>query len=73
VQVIDDYLTNGADDSIFSEPDFQKTGDHNAFLKSERLGKSDEFSPGLRTQLALAKRIFRRSEAASAVNAVLAE
>lgn len=61
VQVIDDYLTAGAEDSIFTEPEFQKTRDLNAFLKSEKLGKGDQFSPNLRTQLALAKKLFRRT------------
>ena len=60
VQVIDDYLTDGADNSIFVEPEFQKTHDLNAFLKAEKLAKSDEFSPNLRTQLALSRRIFQR-------------
>jgi hypothetical protein len=73
VQVIDDYMTNGAEDSIYLEPEFQKTNDLNAFLKSEKLGKSDEFSPNLRTQLSMAKRIFRRGEHSIAVNKALTE
>jgi hypothetical protein len=71
VQVIDDYLTDGAEDSIFSEPEFQKTRDLNAFLKAEKLAKSDEFSPNLRTQLSLQKRIFRKSTPAPQVKAAL--
>ena len=71
VQVIDDYMTNGAEDSIYSEPEFQKTNDLNAFLKSEKLGKNDEFSPNLRTQLSMAKRIFRRGEHSAGVNTAL--
>lgn len=73
VQVIDDYMTNGAEDSIYLEPEFQKTNDLNAFLKSEKLGKNDDFSPNLRTQLSMAKRIFRRGEHSSAVNKALTE
>lgn len=73
VQVIDEYLTRGADDSIFVEPEFEKTGDLNAFLKSEKLGKSDEFSPGLRTQLALARRVFRKTPGAGEVTSVLVD
>ncbi|WHZ18315.1 MAG: hypothetical protein OJF55_000464 [Rhodanobacteraceae bacterium] len=61
VQVVDDYLTDGNEDSLFLEPEFQKMKDLNAFLKSERLGKTDEFSPRLRTQIALAKKLFRKS------------
>jgi hypothetical protein len=73
VQVIDDYMTNGAEDSIYLEPEFQKTNDLNAFLKSEKLGKSDEFSPNLRTQLSMAKKIFRKGEHSTAVNKALAQ
>jgi hypothetical protein len=68
VQVIDDYITNGAEDSIYLEPEYKKANDLNAFLKSEKLGKSDDFSPNLRTQLSMAKRIFRRGEHSTAVN-----
>ncbi len=63
VQVVDDYLTQGNEDSLFDEPEFQKTRDLNAFLKSEKLGKSEEFSPKLKTQIALSKRLLRRSAA----------
>ena len=73
VQVIDDYMTNGAEDSIYLEPEFQKTNDLNAFLKSEKLGKSDDFSPNLRTQLSMAKKIFRKGEYAGDVNKALTE
>jgi len=61
VQLIDDYLTDGNEDSLFNEPEFQKLRDLNAFLKSEKLGKGDEFSPMLRTQITLTKKMFRRS------------
>ena len=71
VGVIDDYLTDGAEDSIFIEPAF--THDLNAFLKSERLAKSDEFSPNLRTQLALARKDFRRREHVGAITDALAD
>ena len=61
VQLIDDYLTDGNEDCLFNEPEFQKTRDLNAFLKLEKLGKGDEFSPRLRTQMTMTKKIFRRS------------
>ena len=61
VQLIDDYLTNGNEDCLFLEPEFQKMQDLNAFLKSEKLGKGEEFSPQLRTQIAMTKKIFRKS------------
>ena len=73
VQIIDDYMTNGAEDSIYLEPEFQKTNDLNAFLKSEKLGKSDEFSPNLKMQLSMAKKIFRKGEHLSSVNKALTE
>ncbi|WP_295429509.1 AIPR family protein [uncultured Thiodictyon sp.] len=61
VQLIDDYLTNGNEDCLFVEPEFQKMQDLNAFLKSEKLGKGEDFSPRLRTQIAMTKKIFRKS------------
>lgn len=73
VQLIDDYLTNGNEDCLFSEPEFQKMQDLNAFLKSEKLGKGDEFSPKLRTQIAMTKKIFRKTAPVAAMKAVIAE
>jgi len=61
LQLIDDYLTDGNEDSLFTEPEFQKIRDLNAFLKSEKLGKGEEFSPRLRTQITLTKKMFRKS------------
>jgi len=55
------------------EPEFLKTNDLNAFLKSEKLGKSDEFSPNLRTQLSMAKKIFRKGEHSRVVNKALTD
>ena len=43
VQLIDDYLTNGNEDCLFLEPEFQKMQDLNAFLKSDKLGKGEDF------------------------------
>lgn len=60
IQLIDEYLTVGNEDSLFTEPEFQKSQDLNAFLKSERLGKSDEFSPKLKLQMAMTKKIYRK-------------
>lgn len=61
VQLIDEYLTPGNDDSLFTEPEFAKTQDLNAFLKSDKLGKSDEFAPKLRMQMAITRRSYRKS------------
>lgn len=60
IQLIDDYLTIGNEDSLFTEPEFQ-TQDLNAFLKSDRLGKSEEFSPKLKLQMAISKKIYRKT------------
>lgn len=73
VGVIDDYLVQGGEDTIYLEPEYRKTNDLNAFLKSERLGKSDEFSPNLRTQISLARKDFRRGSYLADVNQALAE
>lgn len=61
VELIDEYLTVGNEDSLFQEPEFVRMQDLNAFLKSEKLGKGDDFAPHLRTQLALAKKMFRKN------------
>jgi hypothetical protein len=71
IQLIDDYLTNGNEDSLFTEPQFQQFHDLNAFLKSERLGKGDEYSPRLRVQIMLAKRMFRRNAPLDKMKAAL--
>lgn len=73
IQLIDDYLTDGNEDTLFDEPEFQKTRDLNAFLKSEKLGKSDEFSPRLRTQLVLTKKMFRKNTSVEEMKSALAE
>lgn len=72
VQLIDDYLTNGNEDCLFVEPEFQKMQDLNAFLKSEKLGKGDDFSPRLRTQMAMTKKIFRKSAPVTEMRGALA-
>ena len=54
------------------EPEFQKMQDLNAFLKSEKLGKGDEFSPRLRTQIAMTKKIFRKSAPVSQMKQAIA-
>ncbi|RAL68830.1 hypothetical protein C1G86_1563 [Dehalococcoides mccartyi] len=60
VEVIDTYLTSGADDSIFEEPIFKNTfnNDLNGFLKWENLGKSEQDSPRLRNLLAVNKSVM---------------
>jgi hypothetical protein len=71
VQLVDEYLTDGNEDSLFKEPEFLRTRNLNAFLKSEKLGKGDEFSPGLQSQIALAKRVFRRTAPMEKMKSIL--
>ncbi|WYX59332.1 hypothetical protein WJ967_18695 [Achromobacter xylosoxidans] len=49
-EVIDGYLTQGSDDSVFTEPAYLNSfnTDLNAFLKWEKLGKSDSDTPASR-------------------------
>jgi hypothetical protein len=58
LQVVDEYLTNGMENSIFTEPKY--TGDSNAYLKDVKLGKSDDYSPKLINLIALQKQLLRR-------------
>lgn len=58
VQIIDDYMTKEMEDSIYSEP--KNLGDSNAFLKGDKIGKSDDYSPKLMTLIALQKHLLRR-------------
>lgn len=59
LNVIDDYLTMGNEDAIFTEPKF--TGDLNNFLKWEKLGKGTDNTPKLSNLIAFTKRDMRRS------------
>ncbi|MBE0545175.1 MAG: hypothetical protein IH623_27880 [Verrucomicrobia bacterium] len=47
IEVIDEYLTQGAEDSAFNEPSYQNTfnGNLNTYIKWEQLGKTEEASP----------------------------
>lgn len=61
-EVIDGYLTQGADDSVFTEPAYLNSfnADLNAFLKWEKLGKSDGDTPRLKNALAINKSVMGR-------------
>jgi hypothetical protein len=63
IEVIDTYFTQGGDQSVFQEPSLLNTfnGDLNAYLKSEKLGKSMDFAPKLFEALALAKMAMGKS------------
>jgi hypothetical protein len=71
VGVVDEYLTDGNEDCLFTEPEFLKNKDLNSFLKAERLGKGEEFSPKLRTLISMSKKIFRKSAHAPAIKKLL--
>ncbi len=60
VEVIDSYLTQGTDNSLFDEPAYTNTFyfDLNAYLKWEKLGKTEADSPRFRAQLAVAKMVM---------------
>ena len=57
IEVIDTYLTQGGENSLFDEPAYKNTFyfDLNAYLKWEKLGKTEADSPRLRAQLAVTK------------------
>ena len=57
VGVVDEYLTIGEQDSVFTEPTFKN--DLGGFLKSEQLGKT-EHTPNLQALLAINKRTMGR-------------
>jgi hypothetical protein len=59
LEVIDSYLTPGSDDSAHREPEYiHNGGDLNAFLKSERLGKSDTDCPNYRQLVATQRAVI---------------
>lgn len=57
VEVIGTYLTQGGDNSLFDEPAYKNSFyfDLNAYLKWEKLGKSEADSPRFRALLAVTK------------------
>jgi AIPR protein len=63
IEVIDSYMTQGSDDPVFSEPAYLNTfnSDLNAFLKWEKLGKSDQFTPRLKQTLAINKAVMAKA------------
>ncbi|SEQ50576.1 AIPR protein [Ectothiorhodospira magna] len=73
INLIDDYFRHGAEDTLFDEPGFRRTQEIRQFLMSDKLGKDDQYSPGLKAQLNYARRDFRRSPIAEKIKAVLKE
>lgn len=57
IEVIDTYLTQGGENSLFDEPAYKNTFyfDLNAYLKWEKLGKTESDSPRFRALLAVTK------------------
>lgn len=58
LNVIDDYLTKENEDCVFSEPNF--SGDLNAFMKSDKLGKGSTETPKLHNLIAFSKHVMRK-------------
>lgn len=63
VELIEGYFTQGSEDSIHEEDALRNTyfGDLNAFLKSERFGRSRDFTPKLFDALALTQKAMGMS------------
>lgn len=62
-EVIDSYFTQGSDDSVFTEPAYLNSfnADLNAFLKWEKLGKSESDTPRLKNALAINKSVMGKT------------
>lgn len=62
LEVIDEYMTPGHDDSVYEEPAFKNTfnNDLSGYLKSEQMGKNESSSPRLRSLLQSYKRTMNR-------------
>jgi hypothetical protein len=62
IQLVDEYMTVGQSESIYNEPAVQdKSRDVGDYLRSEKLGKTKEYSPQLLDLLAIHKRTMKRS------------
>lgn len=62
IEVIDSYFTQGTEETVFDEPAYKGAfnTDMNAFLKWEKLGKSEDATPRLRNALAITKQVMGR-------------
>jgi len=63
LEIIDEYLTQGTEDSVFAEPTFinKYNSDLNSFLKWDQLGKSESATPRYRQLLSAYKRTMGRA------------
>ena len=62
IEVIDEYMSRESDDSVFKVPEFQD--DVFRFLKSDRLGRIEDFAPLLKSLVSEHKRLFGRRRGA---------
>jgi len=68
--IIDDYLSPTLEDSIFHEESYKTTGDLNAFLKNDNLGKKD-FTPLLIDAIKIGKRSLSSTGSARVIEDIL--
>lgn len=61
IETIDDYMTDGGEDSVFKEPAYKQILNINSFLKLEGLGKPELDTPNLRALLALQRRALGKA------------
>ena len=62
IEVVDEYVSLGSEESVFKEPAFQNkfNNDLNGYFKWDQLGKSDTSSPNLRSLIAITRRTLGR-------------
>jgi hypothetical protein len=62
IQLIDEYMTTGNEESVYNEPEYSKRNLRNVndYLQWDQLGKNEEFSPKLLGLLAIHKRTMKR-------------
>lgn len=56
LDLIEEYMTHGKEDSIFTEPDFNRYKEIKDFFKLDKVGKTDIFKTLLKVQLRAMKR-----------------
>lgn len=63
VEIIDSYMTQGSDASVFDEPAYRDTFNYdlNAFLKWDKLGKNDDDTPQLKMAISVGKMAMKSS------------
>lgn len=72
-EVIDSYFNSDSDNSVFSEPAYRDAfnSDLNAFLKWEKIGKSEADTPRLRTALAVSKSALGMTFAGTSARSII--